>query len=231
MRPFDYILLICGGLVVAEAALIITFNTKRGFWAPTNKLHVLSAFFYCMYLAAVVYSSLNCERSNNYCDKLWKICSTLYIAVSLAVYSFYYVKSRLVHSILWKGKYYSERLAVVMIAGMGVSGIVFFWLPINGVTYGASLRNGECYLDERPWIAYTWVIGDTVLSLLLLMLFIKPLQNIEYDFGSSPRAVAMLLGMKRIIQKNRNLLLFTVLCTLVIITTCAVWELDMRTCI
>jgi len=62
------------------------------------------------------------------------------------------------------------------------------------------------------------------------MLFIRPLQNIKFNLGS-PTSVAMLLGMKRTIQKNRNLLLFTVLCTLLIIINCAVWELDMRTCI
>jgi len=230
MRTFDYVLLICGGFVVGEAALIITFNTKRGFWELTNKLHVLSAFFYCMYLAAVVYSSLNCDRSNNYCDKLWKICSTLYIAVTMAVYFFYYVKSRLVHSISWKGKHYSERLAVAMIAGMGVSGIGFFWLPIKGVQYGASLRDGECYLDERPLIAFSWVIGDTLLSLLLLMLFIRPLQNIKSKFRS-PRSIEILLSVRRLIQKNRNLLLFTVVCTFVIISTAAIQEFNMRTCI
>lgn len=147
------------------------------------------------------------------------------------MYFFYYEKSRLLHSISWKGKQYSERLAVVMIAGMGVSGLGFFWLPIKEVQYGASLRDGECYLDERPWIAYSWVVGDTLLSLLLLMLFIRPLQNIKSKYGKSPRSMEILLAMRRVIQKNRNLLLCTVLCTLVIITTAAIKEFNMRTCI
>jgi len=130
--------------------------------------------------------------------------------------------------VIWKGKYCCERVAVVMIVGMGVTGICCLWLPIEWLQYGASLEEGECQLYERRWIAYCWVVGDTVISLLLLILFIRPLRHMKANFVDSPRSIAILY---RMIRKNRNLLLFTVLFTLVIISTAAIKYLDMRTVI
>lgn len=231
MKKIDYILLFCGGLVVGEAAIISALNKKRGFWQPTHKLHLLSVILYCVLLSAIIYSSQNCNRSNNYCDKLWKICSMLYNIVTMSVYSFYWEKSRLVHTIQWKGKHYYERVVIAMIAGMGLGGLCLLWLPIEGVQYGAALEDGECQLDERRWIAYVWVVGDTVISVMLLWLFIRPLRDIKNKLGDSPRSVAVLFGMRRLITKNRNLLFFTVLFTFVIVLVAAIQELEMRTCI
>jgi len=126
MRPFDYALMICGGLVLTEAAIIITLNTKRNYWEPTNKFHVLSTVLYLVYLSMVIYTSVGCCRNDYQCDLLWKICSTLYISVNMSVYSFYYVKSGLVNNILWRGRNRSRKLVIIMIATMGVVGLCFF---------------------------------------------------------------------------------------------------------
>lgn len=228
MRASYYVLLICGVLVVSESATILMLNRKRGFCKPTHKLHVLSVVLYCIFLSAVLFSLLNCNRSSNYCDKSWKVCCSLYNLVTMSVYSFYWVKSRLVHSVMWKGKWYYERMAVAMIAGMGLTGFCFLWLPIKGVQYGAKLEEGECQLHERRWFGYCWVVGDTGISLLLLMLFIRPLRVLKSKLADSPRSVAILFKM---ITKNRNLLLFTVLFTFVIVVISAIKNLEMRTCI
>jgi len=228
MRASYYVLLTCGVLVVSESATILMLNKKRGSFKPTHQLHVLSVVLYCIFLSAVLYSLLNCNRSSNYCDKSWKTCCSLYNLVTMSVYSFYWVKSRLVHSVMWKGKKYYERMAVVMIAGMGVTGFGFLWLPIKGVQFGASLEDGECQLHERRWIGYGWVVGDTGISLLLLMLFIRPLRVLKSKLADSPRSVEILFTM---IRKNRNLLLFTVFFTFVIVLTSAIIKLEMRTCI
>jgi len=211
--------------------MISAINKKRRLWEPTHKLHLLSVFWYCIFLSSVIFTSNNCDRSNNYCDKSWKISCTFYNIVTMCVYSFYWEKSRLVHTIWWKGKYYFERVAIAMIIGQGLGGMCILWVPIEGMQYGASLKDGECQVDDRYWIPYVWVIGDTVLSLLLLVLFIRPLREQKNDLGDSPRSVAALCGMKRMITKNRNLLLFTVLFTLVITSVAAIEELDMRTCL
>jgi len=89
MRTFDYVLILCGALVIGEAAAIITLNTKRGYWKLTNKFHVLSVVLYLIYLTVVIYSSVEGTRSNYNCDLLWRICATLYMTVTMCVYSFY----------------------------------------------------------------------------------------------------------------------------------------------
>jgi len=150
---FDYVLLVCGGFVTTEAIMIITFNTKRGYWQPTNKLHVLSTVLYLIYLSTVIYSSLESDNSDRECDLLWKICSTLYISVTTSVYYFYYVKSRVVNSVLWSGKKWLGRFVLIMIMTMAVFGLCFFWPPIKDVQYSGMLVNGECRLVKRRWIA------------------------------------------------------------------------------
>jgi len=168
MRAVDCLLGIILGIVVVETTVIIIVNRTRGFWEPINKIHMLSAVLYPIYLSSVIYASLWCNRSNEHCDKLWKSCSTLYIFVTMAVYSFYYIKSNVVHTIAWDGKSLYEWLAIGMIAMMGVMGLGFFWLPIGGVQYNAFLQKEECQLVERPWIPIVWTLGDTMLSILLL---------------------------------------------------------------
>jgi len=168
MRTFDYVLMICGGLILGEASAIIILNTKHGYWELTNKLHVLSAVFYLIFLTAVVYSSLQCTRSNHYCDLLWKICSTLYISMSLSVYFFYYAKSRLVNTIRWRGKKLCERVTLIGIVSLALIGLGVFWLPIEGIQWNGFLIDGECHLVKRIWIGPFWVAGDTILSFLLL---------------------------------------------------------------
>jgi len=224
MRPFDYALMICGGLVLTEAAMIITLNTKRNYWEATNQFHVLSAVLYLVYLSTVIYSSVECSRSDYYCDLLWKICSTLYIAVNMSVYSFYYVKSGLVNNILWRGRNRSRKLVIILIAMMGVTGLCFFWPPIKHVQFYGVLIDGECKLVNRRWIVILWVLGDSVLSILLLLLFIRPIEVINKTLGDSPRSVAILRSMRRMTEKNRNLLLITVLITVGIYTTIAVFD-------
>merc|ERR1719177_106615 len=58
------------------------------------------------------------------------------------------------------------------------------------------------------------MFGDTMLSALLLVLFLKPLHEIKRMMGSSPQTVLALIGVGRLIKKNRNLLIITVVLTL-----------------
>jgi len=112
---------------------------------------------------------------------------------------------------------------------MGFMGLAFFWLPIQGFQYNAFLLGGECQLAKRSWIPIVWMLGDTALSILLLMLFIRPLKEIQEMLGDSPKSVAMLLSMKRMIEKNRNLLAIIVLATLIVMIRVSVGDLNMRT--
>jgi len=222
MRVFDYVLMTCLGFVIVEAFVIVTINIKRGFWKPVNWTHVLSAFFYIIYLASVVYSTQMRNRSHRWCDALWKVTSTLYIALTMAVYSFYYARSKIWEIIKWNGKEGLERLAVVSIAAMGLLGLSFFWLPIRGVQYNALLIDGECAPVRRQWIAIVWMLGDTALSAVLLVLFIRPLKEIRRLLGNTPKSIAMLLQLRQLIQKNRNLLGVTVFVTLAVFVTIVV---------
>jgi len=235
MRTFDYILMMCGGLVFSEAAMIITLNTKRGYWEATNKFHVLTALLFLVYLSTVIYSSVECSRSQYYCDLLWKVCSTLYISVNMSVYSFYYAKSRVVNNILTRvnrGRSRTRSLVIISIAIMGICGLSFFWPPIKHVQYYGILIDGECNLADRRWIVITWVCGDTLLSTLLLRLFIAKIEVIKSILGDTPRSVAMLKRMRRMTEKNRNLLLFSLLITIGIYAVIAVLgNLHMRTVI
>jgi len=149
MRFFDYVLAIFGGFVIFEASAIIALNTKRGFWEKINKLHVLSAVSYLIYLCTVIYSSLNCDRASYYCDLLWKTCNTLYILVTMFVYFFYWVKSRVVNTTSWNGKKLYERVALVMIVMIAVMSLGFFWFPMKDIQFKAFLIDGECYLPDR----------------------------------------------------------------------------------
>jgi hypothetical protein len=76
------------------------------------------------------------------------------------------------------------------------------------------------------------VSGDSILSITLLVLFIKPLKDLKRQLGSTPRAAATLANMERMTKRNRNLLLFTVTVTITFYTTIAVvGNLAMRTVI
>jgi len=228
---FDYILVSCGGIVVCEAAVIIAFNIKRGYWEPTNKLHVLSAVLYLIYLSMVIYSSVESTRSAFLCDFLWKVCDTLYIAVTMSVYS-YNVTSRVVNSVRWRGKRWCERIVLVMTVMVGLAGFCFFWLPIKDFQYNGILVNGVCHLVHRRWMAIVWVIGGSLLSVSLLILFLRALRYIEQSIGDTPRSIVNLQRMKRMTEKNRNLLLYTVTVTMVLFTVIAViGNLTLRTVI
>jgi len=193
---------------------------------------VLSVVLYLIYLSTVIFSSLESNNSDQECDLLWKICSTLYISVTMSVYYFYYVKSRLVNSVLWRGKKWSGRFVLIMIVMMGVFGLCLFWPPIRDVQYNGVLLNGECRLVQRRWIAISWVSGDSVLSITLLVLFVKPLEDLKRQLGSIPGSVATLGNMERMTERNRNLLLFTVTVTISLYTAIAVaGNLTMRTVI
>jgi len=228
MISLVHILMICGGLVFSEAAVIIILNTKRGYWETLNKLHVLSAAFFLIYLTTVIYSYVECTRSDFICGLLWKICSTCYISVSMAVYSFYYVKSRLVNNILWEGKQWCGRVVATMIPLMAVFGLCFFWMPSKEFTYFGYLKDGECKLVERRWIVIFWVVGDVILSILLLLLFIRPITVIKKTLNDTPRSAVTLRSMKKLTERNRNLLLFTVTVTITLFTIVAVVSPDMR---
>jgi len=228
MGFFYYALMICFGFVILEALIIITVNSQRGYWELVNWMHLLSTIFYPVYLGSVVYATKTRDRSHGYCDAVWKVSSTLYIALTMAVYLFYYARTKIWEVIKWEGKERLERLAVVGIAAMGITGLGFFWLPIRGIQYNAFLIDGECAPVRRRWIPVCWMVGDTAVSALLLVLFIRPLAEIRKMLGKSPRSIALLLNMRRLIQKNRNLLAFTVLVTLVVMVTVAVSDLTLE---
>jgi len=228
MKTFEYFLIICLGFVFLEALVIVTVNSLRGFWKLVNWMHVLSAFFYLVYIGCVFYATQIRDRSHGHCDAIWKVSSTLYIALTMAVYSFYYARSKIWKIIKWKGKERLEKLAVVSIAAMGITGLGFFWLPIKGIQYNAYLIDGECAPVRRRWIPVAWMVGDTAVSALLLVLFIRPLAEIRKLLVKSPNSMILLLNMRRLIQKNRNLLAFTVLVTLVVMVTVAVSDLTLE---
>lgn len=73
-----------------------------------------------------------------------------------------------------------------------------------------------------------WVSGDTVVSLLLLWLFVRPLRDI-CQLGKTPETIASLKSMRRITEINRNLLMFTVLFTLCVITIGVFGNFKLRT--
>jgi len=224
--------MICGGFVFSEAAIIITLNTKRGYWETINKLHVLSTALLLVYVITVIYSSIECPRSDHVCDLLWKVCSTLYISVSMAVYSFYYAKSTVVNNVLWKGKWWFRRVVFTMIPLMGLFGLCFFWLPFKDFEYYGFLKEGKCYLVKRRWILIFWVVGDVSLSILLLLLFIIPITVIKKTLKDTPRSLCTLRRMGKMTERNRNLLLFTVTVTISLFSIITVLgTLNMRTVI
>jgi len=151
----------------------------------------------------------------------------------MAVYSFYYVKSRIVNNILWKGKKWFRRVVVTMIPFMGVSGLCFFWLPIKDFEDFGFLKDGECHLAKRRLILiFCWVVGDVILSVLLLLLFIRPITVIKETLKDTPGSVATLRRMRKMTERNRNLLLFTVTVTIsLFIVITVLGTLDLRTVI
>jgi len=161
---------------------------------------------------------------------LWKVCSTLYIAVTMSVYSFYYAKSKLVNSIQWRGRKWIRRIVIIMIVMMGISGICFVWPTIKNFQYQAILMNRNCRLVNRRWMAILWVCGDSVLSVLLLALFIRPLKVLRDSIERTTGSVSIFQSMERVTKKNRNLLFITVTVTIGVFTTIAVvGDLTMRT--
>jgi len=121
------------------------------------------------------------------------------------------------------------RYVLVMIVMMGLAGLCFLWLPIKDVQYNSILVNGVCHPVDRQWINILWMIGDAVLSVLLLMLFIIPLRYVTRSLRDTPRSVRTLQSMKRLTEKNRNLLLCTVMVTIGVLTiTAVVRNLTMR---
>lgn len=101
-----------------------------------------------------------------------------------------------------------ERVALVMIAAMAIMGLGFVQYPMEGIQFRAFLIDGECYLAERRWMVLMQAFGDTVLSVLLLSLFIIPLRNIE-----------LLPRMRSIVRKNRNLIFFAIFFNLGVVFT------------
>jgi len=225
MEVIDVILIAGLILTVCEACIIIGLNIKKGDIDRTRKLHMICLVVYPIYLSSVLYASLEQRTSQSHCDTSWKVCCTLYIAVAVAVYMFYYVKSVVMHTIRWKGKKTYERIALSLIFIMILMGLIFFWLPIPKVQWEASLSDGECVLAPRKDIPIIWMLGDTVLSILLLMLFVKPLEKLRrQSLGGT-----QMFDMKSLIHKNRNLLAFVVFVTLVVMVTIAAVELKMVT--
>lgn len=229
MKTIDYFLVTCLIFVVIQSIQIIFSYTKRGSWEPVNKIHAISSIFYPVYLGFVVFMSMGCNHSDWSCDIAWKISCTLYIFVTMAVYFFYLVKSKISRSISWKGKAWLERLEILMIIMMGVMGLGFFWLPIKDIQYNAFLIDGVCRLVKRQWIPIIWSLGDTVISVLLLWLFIKPLKEIEEAYADTPKSIMNLKNMKKLIKRTRNLLIIAVVVTFGVMLAIAIEDLNMLT--
>jgi len=225
MKTIDYFLVTCLIFVILQLIYLIFTYTKRGSWEPVNKIHVISYIFYPIYLGFVVFMSIGCNHSDWSCDITWKVSSTLYIIVTMAVYFFYYTKSKISRIISWKGKARFERIEILMIMMMGVIGLGFFWLPIKDVQYNSFLKDGVCRLAQRQWIPIIWSLGDTVLSALLLWLFIKPLKEIEEVYEDTTD----LKQMKELIQRTRNLLIIAVVVTFAVMLVIAIEDLNMLT--
>jgi len=109
-----------------------------------------------------------------------------------------------------------------------VPNLCFFWFPNKSVQYNGFMKDGECHLEKRPWIGALWVFGDTMVSLLLLLLFVRPLIDIKKTCGDTPESIATVKSMRLMTERNRNLLMVTVLVTLGVITAGVVGNLKMR---
>jgi len=150
----------------------------------------------------------------------------------MAVYSFYYAKSTVVNNVLWKGKQWFRRVVFAMIPSMGLCGMCFFWIPVKDFEYSGFLKEGKCYLVKRRWILIFWVVGDVILSILLLLLFIRPITVIKKTLRDTPRSLSTLRRMGKMTERNRNLLLFTVTVTISLFSIItALGTLNMRTVI
>jgi hypothetical protein len=223
----DNALITALGFVTVQTFLILAINTMRGFWDPVHLTHLLCAVSYCIYLALVIYASKTSNRSDEWCDTVWKITATSYIVLNMAVYSFYYTRSKVWKMIKWEGKDKLEQLAPVMIPLMGLTGLGFFYIPIRGVQYNALLVEGECQPVKRQWIAIVWLVGDTALSFLLLVLFVRPLQELQKMLGDAQKSMIMLLHFRQFIQKNCHLLGITVLATVMVYIMISFMELKL----
>jgi len=213
MVNFNYILAIFGGLVLCEAAVIIAFNTKHGNWKSINRSHVFCIVLCLVYLCAVIYASEDCNRSEYHCVLFGKICAMLYIFVTMAVYFFYWVRSRMVNTIPWKGKTCIGNIVLLMITMIGVFCACCLWLPIKGLEEMGVLKSGDCTVENSRWviIVIIWGLGDCVISVLLLILFIKPLTIIRQRIRDTPHSNDSWRRISRVTKKNRNLLIFTLL--------------------
>jgi len=107
----------------------------------------------------------------------------------MAVYSFYYVKSRIVNDTLWKGKKWFERVVMTMIPFMGVCGLCFFWLPIKDFEYYGFLKDGECHLARRRWILIFWVVGDVILCSTFIAFY-----KTDYSYKRGPEGYTRISG-------------------------------------
>jgi len=106
--------------------------------------------------------------------------------------------------------------------------LCFVILSIHGVHKDAWLMEEKCDL-ARAWIQILWMSGDAVLSILLLLLFLRPLKEVRHMLRDYPKSVDMLNNVHRVIQKHRNLLIITVSVTLVVMVTITVKHYSMRT--
>jgi len=113
---------------------------------------------------------------------------------------------------------------------MGVFSFFFFLLPIKGIRLTKILENGDCSLANWVWMITIWVLGDGVLSILLLMLFIRPLKVIKRTLGNTPRSADTLRALRRMTEKSRNLLMCTVFVSIgMYVTILALGTPNMRT--
>jgi len=113
---------------------------------------------------------------------------------------------------------------------IAIGGIFIIWDPFKDDQFYGELIDGECYSLNLHWIAVTWVVVDILLSILLLLLFVRPIQVINKTFGDTPRSVATLRSMRQLTKKNRNLLICSTAVTIGIFTAIAILgKLDVRT--
>lgn len=62
-----------------------------------------------------------------------------------------------------------------------------------------------------------WAFGDTVLSVLLLSLFITSLRTVQKDCGNPQKSIEMLPTVRSFARKNRNLIFFAIFFNLVVV--------------
>jgi len=201
-------------------------------------MHIVSALLLPVYLGLCVLALRQVEKNEAQCDLYWKLTCLAYISLTVSVYLYYYKKSRIVR------KAPAAKVPVVSIlSGIGavgiffmlLSGLVFFLIPIDEIRYNAMIYvpdhgDGEacCFPIDRMWIPIIWTAGDTLLSAVLLLLFVYPLCKSELnrrtERSESIAEVSISFRLRRLAIRHIFTMSFAICSTMCCMVYIATWS-------